>query len=145
MEDSSIKMFEFTTQEESEIKKVLMQLAEITCILLAEGVKTDGVPSVNMFDIIYHILENTEKGRGDAMRFAVKGAIENNGTVEIIGNTKCVSQNSIRFLEGLLVNQIEFFKENIPEVLTIFKSRNLHILDDSKDIGYLPDIKDMKI
>lgn len=134
MEATTIKIFEFTTQEESEIKEVLTQLSEITCVLLAEGVKTDEVPSVNVFDIIHHILENYEKGRGDEMRFAVCGAIESNGVVKIFGNLDYISPKSINFLEELLTNQIEFFKKNIPAMLDVYKSRNFHILTSGTEI-----------
>ncbi|MFT4967518.1 MAG: hypothetical protein ACI9CD_000525 [Candidatus Deianiraeaceae bacterium] len=132
--NADIKLFEFTTQEKNTIDAVFSELTEITCILIAEGMQTNNMPQINGFDIIHHVLENSQKGKGDAMRFAILGAHEINGMVHMKTNKGAISYDAVLFLEEMFNKQIEVYQRAIPMVLEVFHSKNLHLTGTTKEI-----------
>jgi hypothetical protein len=128
-----IEVFEFTTQEETIIAEVLTELTLLTVELLESGVTTDETPNVNVFDIMYHLLEGNEDGRGKAMKFAITGVYEQTGRIEL--KTNNMNENSINFLEGVLNNQLEFYKKEVPNAFENLVKNNIHLLGKPKDIS----------
>lgn len=127
-----IKQFELTTQEKNTISNVFDELAEISLILLAEGVKADNLPQMQTFDVVYHILENIEKDRGKQMNFCIIGIGYNTGKIEIQHNN--MEEETKIFLENLITKQLEFFEKYTPKALEIFTSKGLHLLGRGKKI-----------
>jgi hypothetical protein len=128
-----ITMFEFTTQEETIITEVLMELTLLTIELLQSGVTTDETPNVNVFDIIYHVLEGDEDGRGKAMKFAITGVYEQDGRLAL--KTNNMHENSINFLEGILNKQLEFYQKEVPNAFESLVKDNIHLIGNPKDIS----------
>ena len=126
-------MFEFTTQEEIIVTEVLTELTLLTVELLQSGVTTDETPSVNVFDIIYHVLEGNEEGRGKAMKFAITGVSEQTGRIAL--KTNNMNENSINFLEGVLNKQLEFYKKEVPNAFENLVKDNIDLLGKAKDIS----------
>lgn len=120
-----VKQFKLTTQEKNTISDVFDELSKISLTLLAEGVKTDEMPQMQMFDIIYYILENAEEGRGKEMRFSITNLVSNGNKIEVIENN--LELETRQFFENLIVKQLDFFEKNIPQALNYFLQKTVSI------------------
>lgn len=113
MED--IVPFTLTTQEKNTIAEIVHELQEIILIMLENNVSSPEISQTNIFDIIYRILENSEHGKGNAMRLALVGIQNNDG--KILLETNNMANETKLFFEDLLSKQLEYFAREIPKIM----------------------------
>lgn len=105
---NQIELFEFTQEEEQDITQTCLELTNLICQFVAEGVRGIESDTVTLFNIIQYIIGEE---RTKNLNFAMIASYEENGKIMIDGN---ISEKSRLFLENLLQYQLELFVINIP-------------------------------
>ena len=109
------KLFEFTTQEENDIKEVIAEVSQIMCTLVSEGVSSAEGSNITTLDLIKNII-GFERGRElDFLRVSV---VESNGRITIHPQNGEISKKSVTFLESVITAQLEYFEREIPKAVT---------------------------
>lgn len=127
---NQIKLFEFTEEEENDITETCLELTNLICQFIAEGVRGIGPDTVTLLDIIGYIIGEE---RTKSLNFAMITSHEENGRVSIDGY---ISEKSRLFLTNLLQYQLDLFAVNIPLAVEYsYKKYGSVLLEKGMDIS----------
>lgn len=135
---SDIVLFQFTTQEENIITDFITEIVPLSVSLLKNGVRSDHSLEVNALDIICHILNNNKGGRGNEMKFAINEVRANHGRIEILPNN--MEGKSIKFLEGILNAQLEYYQQTVPQALEYVRQSGIDFTSKPLLLEEIPEI-----